>query len=50
MTLVAAAQLLDSADEGWTAEQLERLRTLLCDEYVGPDRDGAIAAVNCLLG
>lgn len=44
-----AVPLLVNGEEGWTVEQLERLRTLLWDEYVGPDRAAALDAVNRLL-
>jgi hypothetical protein len=45
----AVPQLLAGDTAGWTVAELERLRELLWNEYAGPDRADALAAVNRLL-
>lgn len=47
--VAAVALLLRDDTRGWTVDELQRLRRLLWDEYVGPDRADALAAVNRLL-
>lgn len=45
----AVALLLEGGGGRWAAVDLRRLRRALTDEYVGPDRAAAVAAVDRLL-
>ena len=43
------ALVISGPAEQWTREDLEQVRALLREEYIGPDRAAALAAVEELL-